>query len=192
MEKSIKGTQTEKNIMLAFAGESQARNRYSYFSKQATKEGFQQIAAIFSETAEQELSHAKQFFKFLEGGDASITSNFSGVTIGSTLENLKAAINREFEEWSELYPAFAKTAKEEGFTAISVAFKVIARAEKVHEERFRKLLTRLEDGSIFERDEAIKWYCRKCAYVHEGKTPPKTCPACHHPQGYFEELAENY
>lgn len=192
MDKSIKGTQTEKNLLLAFAGESQARNRYTYFSKQAKKEGYEQIAAFFAETAEQELSHAKQFFKFLDGGEAEVTTTLSGVALGTTHGNLHAAAEGELDEWSSLYPAFSQTAAQEGFTAISVAFKVIAKAEKVHEKRFRKLLERLENNTTFERGEQVNWYCRKCGYVHKGKKPPKNCPACHHPQGYFEEMAENY
>ncbi len=192
MDKSIKGTKTEKNLLLAFAGESQARSRYTYFAKQAKKEGFEQIAAIFTETAEQELSHAKQFFKHLEGGEAEITTSFSGIAMGNTAENLKVAAEGELDEWTTLYPEFSRIAAEEGFTAIAVAFKVIANAERVHEERFRKLLVRLENDTLFEREESVKWFCRKCGYVHEGKRPPKNCPACSHPQGYFEEMAENY
>lgn len=192
MEKSIKGTETEKNLLKAFAGESQARNRYTMFAKQAVNEGYEQIAAIFLETADQERMHAKRFFSFLEGGMVEITASYPAGKVGSTLENLTEAAHGENEEWTELYPEFARIAAEEGFPAIASAFKIIAKAEKTHEDRYLKLLKRVEEETVFEREEAVSWYCRKCGYVHEGKKPPKNCPACLHPQAHFEEMAENY
>ncbi|MBN2174263.1 MAG: rubrerythrin family protein [Bacteroidales bacterium] len=189
---SIKGTQTEKNLLKAFAGESQARMRYDYFAKQARKEGLEQIAAIFDETALNERSHAKQFFRFLEGGMVEITASYPAGIIGTTLENLKAAAEGENEEWTELYPHFADLAEQEGFKKIAVMFRLIAKVEKAHEERYRKLYNILEQGKVFERDGVVIWKCRVCGYLHEAKKAPKNCPACNHPQAYFEILEENY
>jgi len=192
MEKSIKGTKTEQNLLKAFAGESQAKNRYTFFSKVAKEEGYEQIAELFMITAMQEEQHAKQFFKFLEGGMVEITASYPAGVIGTTAENLKAAAMGENEEWSSLYPEFAKIAEEEGFPKIATAFKLIAKVEKEHEERYRKLLERVESGTVFEREEEIEWVCRKCGYVHKGKKALKICPVCNHPQAYFEEKADNY
>lgn len=192
MGKHIKGTLTEQNLLKAFAGESQAKNRYDFFSEKARAEGYEQIAAIFEKTALQEQSHAKQFFKFLEGGAVEITTVYATGIADQTIENLKAAISEENNEWSALYPRFSEIAKEEGFPAIAAIFKMIAKVEAEHEKRFKKLLKRLEDGTIFHREKPIKWECRKCGYIHEGEQPPKSCPACQHPTGYFEEMAENY
>jgi len=190
--KSLKGTRTEQNLLKAFAGESQARMRYDYFAKQAKKEGLEQIAAIFNETAMNEKEHAKRFFKFLEGGMVEITASYPAGVIGSTLENLKAAAEGENEEWTELYPGFADVAEKEGFKAVAIAFRKIAEVEKAHEARYRKLYSNLEDGKVFERDGVIVWKCRNCGYLHEGKSAPKTCPACLHPQSYFEIKEINY
>ena len=173
------GTRTEKNLMEAFAGESQARNKYTYFASVAKKQGFEQIAALFLKTAENEKEHAKLWFKELSG-------------IGGTAENLKAAAEGENEEWADLYPEFAKVAEEEGFTAIAAVFRNIAKVEAEHEARYRTLLARVEAGKVFERDEVILWQCRNCGFVYEGKTAPKACPACAHPQAYFEEKKSNY
>lgn len=192
MEKSIKGIRTEQNLLKAFAGESQAKNRYTFFSKVAKEEGYEQIAEIFMITAMQEEQHAKQFFKFLEGGMVEITATYPAGKIGTTAENLRAAAEGENEEWTSLYPEFAKIAEEEGFLKIATAFKMISRVEKEHEERYRKLLERVENGTVFEREEEIEWVCRKCGYVHKGKKALKNCPACNHPQAYFEEKANNY
>ena len=190
--KSIKGTRTEQNLLKAFAGESQARMRYDYFAKQAKKEGLEQIAAIFEETALNEKEHAKRFFKFLEGGGVEITAMYPAGVIGETMENLKAAAAGEKEEWTELYPMFADIAEEEGFKAVAVAFRMIAEAEKAHEARYNTLASNLEDGKVFERNGVIVWKCRNCGYLHEGKKAPKTCPACLHPQSYFEIKEINY
>jgi rubrerythrin len=192
MEISIKGTQTEKNLLKAFAGESQARMRYNMFAKQAVREGYEQIAAFFRETAEQEAVHASRFFKFLEGGMVEITASYPAGKVGSTAENLKEAAAGENEEWTELYPEFARVAAGEGFKKISSLFKIIAEAEITHEKRYLKLLKSLENGSVFEKEEKVEWYCRKCGYVYEGKKAPKNCPACEHPQAYFEIMGENY
>jgi rubrerythrin len=192
MEISIKGTQTEKNLLKAFAGESQARMRYTMFAKQAVREGYEQIAAFFRETAEQEAVHASRFFKFLEGGMVEITASYPAGKVGSTAENLKEAAAGENEEWTELYPEFARVAAGEGFKKISSLFKIIAEAEITHEKRYLKLLKSLENGSVFEKEEKVEWYCRKCGYVYEGKKAPKNCPACEHPQAYFELMGENY
>lgn len=189
---SIKGTQTEKHLLMAFAGESQARNRYTLFANKAKKDGYEQIAAIFLETAEQERVHAKKFFSFLEGGELEITATFPAGIVGSTVENLMAATAGEKEEWEELYPEFARVAAEEGFKEIAVAFKMIAKAEMTHSDRYDRLIAKIEAGEVFEDDEKILWYCRKCGYIHEGKTPPKVCPACQHPQAYYERKAQNY
>ena len=189
---SIKGTQTEQNLLKAFAGESQARMRYDYFASAAKKEGLEQIAAIFAETALNEKEHAKRFFNFLEGGMTEITATFPAGIIGTTMENLKASADGENEEWTELYPEFAKTAEEEGFKDIAVVFKMISKAEKAHEERFRKLYDNLEEGKVFERDGKVVWKCRNCGFLHEAKKPPLKCPACAHSQSYFEIKEENY
>jgi rubrerythrin len=189
---SIKGTQTEKNLLKSFAGESQARMRYDYYAKQAHKEGLEQIAAIFEETAENERSHAKQFFRFLEGGMAEITDSYPTGIIGSTLDNLRAAAEGENEEWTHLYPAFADTAEQEGFKKIAIMFRLIAKIEKAHEERYLKLYNNLQQRKIFKRDGVVVWKCRVCGYLHEGKSAPMNCPACSHPQAYFELNQENY
>ncbi len=190
--KSLKGTKTEQNLLKAFAGESQARMRYDYFAKQAKKEGLEQIAAIFEETALNEKEHAKRFFKFLEGGMVEITAAYPAGVIGTTMENLKAAAEGENEEWTELYPMFADIAEEEGFKTVAAAFRMIAEVEKAHEARYLKLHKNLDDGMVFERDGVIVWKCRNCGYLHEGKKAPKSCPACLHPQAYFEIKEINY
>jgi len=190
--KSLKGTQTEKNLLKAFAGESQAKMRYEFFAKQAKKEGLEQIAAIFEETALNEKAHAKRFFKFLEGGMVEITASFPAGKIGTTLENLKAAAKGENEEWSELYPHFAEIAEQEGFKEIAVAFRKIAEVEKAHENRYKKLYENLENGMVFKSNGKIVWKCRNCGYLHEGESAPEVCPACLHPQSYFERHVINY
>jgi rubrerythrin len=192
MSKSIKGTQTEQNLLKAFAGESQARNRYEFFSKQAKKEGLEQISGMFQETANQEKEHAKRFFKFLEGGVTEITATYPAGIIDNTAENLKAAAAGENEEWTDLYPAFADIAKEEGFPEVAAAFRMIAKVEEQHEKRYLKLLENLENGVVFEKDGDVYWMCRNCGYIHKGKKAPTQCPACLHPQSYFEVKAENY
>lgn len=189
---TIQGTKTEQNLLKAFAGESQARMRYDYFAKQAKKEGLEQIAAIFTETADNEYEHAKRFFKFLEGGMTEITASYPAGKIGSTAENLKSAADGENEEWTELYPEFAKVAEEEGFKEVAQAFKLIARVEKEHEDRYRTLYSNLEEGKVFKREDKVIWKCRKCGFIHEGRVAPKQCPACKHDQGYFEIQATNY
>jgi rubrerythrin len=189
---SLKGTQTEKNLLKAFAGESMARNRYDYYAKEAKKEGLEQIAAIFMETSDNERSHAKQFFKFLEGGMVEITASYPAGVIGTTLENLKASAEGENEEWTSLYPEFARIAEEEGFKEVAAKFRIIAKVEKAHEERYNKLYQNLESGMVFEREGKVVWKCRVCGYLHEGKKPPLNCPACQHPQAYFELEAQNY
>jgi rubrerythrin len=188
----IKGTRTEKNLMKAFAGESQAKNRYEFASKVAKEEGYEQIAAIFLETASQEQQHAKRFFKFLEGGMLEITASYPAGKISATSDNLAAAAAGEHEEWSMLYPEFARVAEEEGFKEVATAFKAISSAEKVHEDRYRKLLANIMGNKVFERDEKVFWYCRKCGYVHFGTKPLKNCPACLHPLSYTEIFSENY
>lgn len=188
----LKGTETEKNLMKAFAGESQARNRYTYFASAAKKEGLVQIADIFAETAEQEKEHAKRFFKFLEGGLCEITATFPAGVVGTTAENLKSAADGENEEWTELYPAFAAKAKEEGFGAVAVVFEKISIAEKQHEKRYRDLLDSLNAGKVFKKDGKVIWRCRNCGFIHEAEEAPGMCPACAHPQAHFEVLAENY
>ena len=190
--KSLKGTKTEQNLLKSFAGESQARMRYDYFAKQAKKDGLEQISSIFAETALNEKEHAKRFFKFLEGGDVEITATYSAGKIGTTLENLKASAMGENEEWTKLYPEFAKVAEEEGFKEIATAFKMIAKVEKVHEEGYLKLLKNLEEGKVFEKDGIVIWKCRNCGYIHEAKKAPEKCPACLHPQAYFEIKEDNY
>jgi len=192
MPKSIKGTQTEKNLLAAFAGESQARNRYTYFASKAKKEGLEQIAEIFAETANQEKEHAKRFFKLLEGGDVEITGTFPAGIIGTTLENLRAAAEGENFEWTEMYPDFAKIAKEEGFNKVAAAFTAISIAEKQHEKRYKELADNLEAGKVFKRNGKVVWRCRNCGYLHEGTEAPKLCPACLHSQSHFELLGENW
>jgi len=192
MAKSIRGTQTEKNLITAFAGESQARNRYTYFAGAARKEGLMQIAAIFAETADQEKEHAKRFFKFLEGGEAEVAAAFPAGTIGTTLENLHAAAAGEEYEWTEMYPSFAKVAREEGFEQVAKAFEAISIAEKQHHKRYHDLAGNLEAGRVFKRNGKVVWRCRNCGYLHEGDEAPKVCPACLHPQSYFELLGENW
>ncbi|MDY0313660.1 MAG: rubrerythrin family protein [Bacteroidales bacterium] len=190
---SIIGTKTEQNLLKSFAGESQARGRYTMFAKAAQKEGFEQIAGIFMETAEQEFQHAKTFFNYLESGEnLEITAMYPAGKVGTTAENLKAAAMGENEEWEELYPEFAKIAEEEGFKNIAVSFKMIAKVEAEHEKRFLKLLENLENNQVFEKQEEVEWMCRKCGYVHKGKKAPKACPACKHPESYFEIHALNY
>jgi len=189
---NLKGTQTEKNLLTAFAGESQARNRYTYFASQARKEGYEQIAAIFEETANQEKEHAKREFKFLEGGEAEITAAFPAGIIGNTLENLKAAAAGEHYENTEMYPNFAKTADTEGFAEIATVFRKIAVAEKRHEQRYRALIKNLNEGLVFKRSQKVRWVCRNCGYVHEGLEAPKVCPSCAHSQSHFEIEAVNY
>ncbi len=188
----LKGTRTETNIMTAFAGESQARNRYSFAAKAAKKEGYVQIAAIFDRTAEQERAHAKTLFKMLEGGEVEVTASFPAGTIGTTMENLEAAAAGEEHEYMTMYPEFAEIAKEEGFPVIAAVFNAIARAEKQHASQYRTFIANLKAGTVFERDETVIWYCTKCGFIHEGKSAPKKCPACAHPQAYFELLAENW
>ena len=189
---SIKGTKTEQNLLKAFAGESQARNRYTYFAGQAKKEGLEQIAAFFEETALNEKEHAKRFFKFLEGGMVEITATYPAGIIGTTMENLKAAADGEQEEWGELYPEFAKVAEEEGFKDVAAAFRLIAVAEKAHEARYRKLYDNLQAGKVFESNGKVVWKCRNCGYLHEAEKAPQMCPACLHPQSYFEIKEANY
>ena len=192
MEKSLKGTKTEQNLLKAFAGESQARTRYTFFASVAKKEGYEQIAGLFMETAEQEKEHAKRFFKFLEGGDLEITATYPAGKIGTTQENLLAAAQGENEEWDVLYPAFAAVADEEGFPAVAAAFRNIAKVEAEHERRYLKLLSRLTDGDFFHRDGKIWWQCRNCGFIVEAENAPKACPACLHPQSYFEPMRQNY
>jgi rubrerythrin len=189
---SLKGTQTEKNVLTAFAGESQARNRYTFFAKQAKKDGFEQVSKIFEETAVQEKEHAKRLFKFLEGGEVEITAAFPAGVIGTTAENLKEAAGGENYEWTEMYPGFAETADQEGFPEIAAAMRAIAVAEKQHEARYLGLLKNIEDGTVFKKSESKVWRCLNCGYLHSGPEAPSTCPACAHPQAYFELLAENW
>lgn len=188
----VKGSRTEKNLLTSFAGESQARNRYTYFAGQARKDGFVQIAEIFSETADQEKEHAKRFFKFLEGGEVEIACAFPAGVIGSTLENLKAAAGGEHHEHTSMYPGFAKIADEEGFKDIAAAFRAIAVAEKQHEKRYLDLAANIEAGRVFKRDTKVAWRCRNCGYLHVGLSAPEICPACVHPQAHFELLGENW
>ena len=188
----LKGSQTERNLITAFAGESQARNRYTYFASKAKKEGLEQMAFFFEETAGQEKEHAERLFKFLRGGDAEVSANFPAGMIGSTLENLKAAAAGEHYEQTEMYPGFAKVAHDEGFKAIATVFESIAVAEKQHEKRYMDLAGNLEAGRVFKRDEEVVWRCRNCGYLHTGKEAPQSCPACAHPQSYYELLGENY
>jgi rubrerythrin len=192
MEKSVKGTQTEQNLLKSFAGESQASMRYRLFAKQARKDGFQQIAAFFEETATEESRHATEFFKLLEGGPLEITATYPAGKVGTTAENLLEAANGENEEWEILYNRFAEIAREEGFPKIATKFKLIATVEKRHEERYRKLLENVQQEVVFNRPEQKKWHCRECGYVHEGEKAPETCPLCSHPMAYYELLAENF
>ena len=190
--KSVKGTQTEKNLLTAFAGESQARNRYTYFASKSKKEGYVQISAIFTETAQQEKEHAERLFKFLEGGEVEIAASFPAGIIGITKENLKASAAGENYEHTQMYPEFAKIAEEEGFSEIAQVFRAIAVAEKQHEKRFLALHDNIEKERVFKNDKPVKWRCRNCGYIHEGTEPPEKCPACAHPKAYFELLGENY
>ncbi|HQG32082.1 MAG TPA: rubrerythrin family protein [Deltaproteobacteria bacterium] len=188
----LKGTQTERNLLASFAGESQARNRYTYFASQARKDGFMQIADIFDETASQEKEHAKRFFKFLEGGEVEVVASFPAGVVGSTLDNLKAAAAGENHEHTTMYPGFAKIAREEGFEAIAKVWEAISVAEKQHEKRYRDLAANIEAGRVFKRDAKTVWRCRNCGYLHEGNEAPGACPACAHPKDYFELLGENW
>ncbi len=189
---SVKGTQTEKNLLAAFAGESQARNRYTFFASAARKEGYEQIAAIFEDTAANEKEHAEMFFKQLEGGDVEIVATYPAGVIGDTAVNLEAAADGERLEWTTLYKNFGQVAKDEGFPRIAVVFQEISEVEEQHEIRYRKLLANVREGKVFEREQPVKWRCRNCGYVHEGTSAPKVCPACLHPQAYYELFVENY
>jgi rubrerythrin len=189
---SLKGTQTEKNLLTAFAGESQARNRYTYFASQAKKDGFEQIAAIFEETANQEREHAKRLFKFLEGGEVTVSAAFPAGVISTTLDNLKAAAAGEHYEQTVMYPEFARTAEKEGFAEIASAFSHIAEAERFHEKRYRAFAKNIETGTVFKRSGNVTWRCRNCGYIHEGPAAPDICPACAHPTAHFELVAENW
>jgi len=188
----LKGSQTEKNLLTAFAGESQARNRYTYFASAAKKEGYEQISSVFLETADNEKEHAKRLFKFLEGGEVKITAAFPAGVIGPTKKNLKASADGENYEQTSMYPGFAKTADEEGFEEIAGVFRSIAVAEKQHEKRYLGLLKNIEEGKVFKKDISIKWRCRNCGYIHEGDEALEKCPACAHPRAYFEALSENW
>jgi rubrerythrin len=192
LTKSVKGTQTEKNLLTAFAGESQARNRYTFFASVARKEGYEQIANIFTETAGNEKEHAEIFFKYLEGGNVEITAAYPAGIIGDTLTNLNAAADGEKLEWSVLYANFGKTAAEEGFKDIATSFKEIAEVEEFHESRYRKLAANVASGEVFKKKTVVKWHCTNCGYIHEGTEAPDECPACKHPQAYYELLEENY
>lgn len=192
MTKSIKGTQTERNLMTSFAGESQARNRYTYFASAAKKEGYEQIASIFTETADQEKEHAKKMFRWLEGGCVEITASFPAGVIGKTADNLRAAAAGEHEEWADAYPHFADVAEEEGFPEIAHMYRMISIAEKGHEERYLALLKNVEDMTVFKKDGKTVWQCRNCGFIFEGEEAPETCPACAHPQAYFEVKKTNY
>jgi len=192
LSKSIKGTQTEKNLLTAFAGESQARNRYTFFASAARKEGYEQIANIFTETTGNEKEHAEIFFKYLEGGDVEITAAYPAGIIGDTKTNLEAAADGEKLEWSEIYADFEKTAREEGFPEIATSFKEIAEVEEFHEGRYRKLVKNIGTGEVFKKKAPVKWHCTNCGYIHEGTEAPEECPACQHAQAYYELLAENY
>ena len=192
MTRSIKGTQTEKNLLIAFSGESQARNRYTYFAGVARKEGLVQISSIFEETANQEKEHAKRFFKFLEGGELEITETVPAGKIGNTMENLISAAEGEEHEWQEMYPEFARVAREEGFYEVAAAFEAISIAEKQHGKRYRDLAENLEAGKVFKRNGRVVWRCRNCGYLHEAEEAPELCPACLHPRAHFELLGENW
>jgi len=188
----LKGSQTEKNLLAAFAGESQARNRYTYFASAAKKEGYEQISAFFLETAENEKEHAKKFFKYLEGGEVEITASYPAGTIGKTAQNLKEAADGELMEWGTLYKDFAATARKEGFEDIAFTFEKIGEVEKHHEKRYRDLLKNVEEGKVFKKDTSVEWKCRNCGYVYEGTEALDKCPACDHPRSYAEVMAENY
>jgi rubrerythrin len=188
----LRGSQTERNLVMAYVGESVARNRYTFFASQAKNDGYIQIAQIFEETASQEKEHAKRFYKYLQGGEVQIQCSFPAGVVGTTAENLLAAADGEHHEWSELYPSFADIAKKEGFNAIGIILEKISVAEKQHERRFRGLLESLQNGQVFKRNQTVKWRCMNCGYVHEGPEAPAACPACAHPQAYFELLAENW
>lgn len=190
-KKSVKGTKTEQNLMMSFAGESQARNRYTYYASVAKKEGFEQISAIFIETADNEKEHAKRFFKFLDGTPVEITATYPS-TFGDTKTNLKAAALGEHEEWTDLYPRFADVADKEGFPEIAAVYRSITKVEKHHEQRYLQLLQNIEDGKVFEKDNVIEWKCRNCGYIHTGDIAIKLCPACAHPQSFFEILCDNF
>jgi len=190
--KNLKGTKTEKNLLASFAGESQARNRYTFFASQAKKDGYEQISAIFLDTADNEREHAKRFFKLLEGGAVEITATYPAGVIGDTAANLSEAAEGEKLEWSKLYLDAENIARQEGFEEVAVQFKEIAEVEEEHEKRYRKLLRNVKEGKVFKKDAMVKWHCRNCGYVHEGAEAPKECPACKHPQAYYEVLAENY
>ena len=190
--KSLKGTQTEKNLLAAFAGESQARNRYTFFASKAKKEGYEQISAFFKESAGNEKEHAEIFYKHLQGGEVEIIAGYPAGVIGTTEENLLAAAEGEKMEWGTLYPDFAETATEEGFPMVAHSFREIGKVEVYHEKRYRKLLENVEKKQVFKKDKAVKWKCRNCGYVHEGKEAPDVCPACHHPKSYYELWVENY
>lgn len=192
MSKSIKGTETEKNLLTAFAGESQARNRYTFFASKAKKDGLVQISEIFQETADQEKEHAKRFFKFLEGGTAQVTASFPAGIVGTTLENLRAAASGEEHEWTEMYPGFAVIARKEGFEEVAVAFEAISVSEKQHGKRYKELADNIEAGLVFKRNDVVTWRCRNCGYLHEAKEAPNICPACLHSQAHFELLGENW
>lgn len=188
----LKGSKTEKNLLASFAGESQARNRYTFFAKKAKEEGYEQIAAFFIETADNEKQHAKQFFKFLEGGMVEITAMYPAGVIGTTAENLKASAEGENEEWTKLYKDAAKTAKEEGFADIAMQFELIAKVEEQHEARYLKLLDNIKKNKVFNSDNETEWVCRECGFIHKGKEAPKTCPCCKHPQSYYQLNIKNY
>ncbi len=190
--KHVKGTKTERNLLTAFAGESQARNRYTYFASMAKKDGYEQISGIFTETADNEKEHAKRLFKYLEGGEAEISASFPAGVIGSTADNLKEAAAGENYEHTKMYPEFAKIADDEGFTDIACVFRAIAAAEKQHERRYLGLLDNIKNNRVFRRTQSVKWKCRNCGYIHEGTEPPEKCPACAHPQAHFELLCENW
>ena len=190
--KSLKGTQTEKNLLAAFAGESQARNRYTYFASAAKKEGFEQISRIFLETADNEKEHAKVFFKYLQGGEVEITASYPAGVIGDTKSNLEVAAAGENVEWTLLYADFGKIAQEEGFPEIAGSFEQIAKVEQFHENRYRRLIENIVKSKVFKKDAPVKWHCINCGYIHEGTEAPTVCPACQHPQSYYEVLAENF
>lgn len=190
--KSVKGTKTEQNLLAAFAGESQARNRYTYFASKAKKEGYEQISAIFQATADNEKEHAKRFFSFLEGGDLQITAMFPAGVVGTTLDNLKASAMGENEEHTKIYPAAAETAEQEGFKEVAALFRLIAKVEQHHEERYRMLMKNIEDGKVFKKDQPSKWICRNCGYIAEGKEAPEKCPACLHEKAFFELLCDHF
>jgi len=190
--KSLKGSRTERNLLTAFAGESQARNRYTFFASKARKEGYEQIANLFTETAGNEKEHAEIFFKYLEGGDVEITAAYPAGVIGDTHANLVAAAEGEKAEWGVIYPAFEKVAREEGFDDVATSFKEIAEVEEFHEGRYRKLAANVASGEVFKKKTSVKWHCTNCGYIHEGPEAPTECPACRHPQAYYELLSENY